>query len=512
MQGSDVGASSFSPAPGPRANLASVALPLLLACALGGVAILRLPVIDDEAFAIQLSLRGVEPVLRQGLGQGGHFHPPLNDLLQSLWLSCVTPRPLWLARLPALAWWLATCALLPWAFEPLLERVQRRWAVWATVLYPVHWVLPFVATWYSLGAFSGVLASGAFLRALQAPMGSRSLHGWSCLWALSVITLGYTVFAWPALLFGQLWLALRVLQRSEWGTRARSVAPWLLAIVLGLAPTAWVILDRMSYAIEGQAGGGGLVPLGAILALLAGSTVQANPWLLLAAVGATIAGGVACLRRAGPSAKALFGVGVGVFLTLLLTRTLSDKRLLLGSVFCTVALGAAGHSASRRARMALMLGWAPSALGFLWPTAMPMLFPRWSDPHTELVASHCSAPEPRLLFVDHPALWLTAKAGCGSVALGAEEDPQIIDTSESAEVIARVQEVRQRAPEKPLVIDLVAFLDSPDGWLASALLDLHALGFRVVSDRSLGMDALHSLRDARARAEPRFHWVRLRAP
>jgi hypothetical protein len=481
--------------------------PIAVATCVATAGVLQLPIVDDEANAIVLARQGAGAVIEAGLGSQGHFHPPLNDLLQSAWLACVGTRPLWLVRLPAAVWWLSLCALLPWCLAPLLDSRQRARAQWAVVLWPTHWALPFLATWYSLGAFLTVSATGAFLHALSGE--PRSPRTWSCLglWAASVVALGYTVFAWPALLLGHLWIALRAGQRAK--LHARALAVGTLGIGLALAPTWWTMTQRMAHAVRGDAGGGGWTPVGALPALLAGSTLPADPVLVIGACCVALAGAYALLRASERPVRTLFGAGSVVFVVLLVTRTLADKRLLLCSVLMASALGAAASLRRRReATLCVAVAALPASFGRIWPERTALLFPRWNDPHPFLAAIHCAAPTPRLMLADHPALRLTVDMGCGGEEAEApyEQDP--------ARLLERFERAHERAfRDRALTLDLVAFLESPpDDWISSSLDALRNQGFHLVEDRGFGADDWARFRGGDARPSVRYRWVRLVRP
>jgi hypothetical protein len=495
--------------------------PLALALGIAAHGCLRLPVIDDEATTVDLARAPVSHILRADLRDGGHFHAPLNDLVLSAWLSWTGIDPLWFARVPACAFWLALCALVPWALAPVASASQRTAARRAVVLLPAHWTLPFVAIWYSLAALLGLLSTGFLLRVLSAPAGSsaarRDLSGW----VLSLVALGWAVHAWPAVLLGQVLLALCAFGPGSVRERLAGLVRAWVVVVLCLAPTFGVVADRMTYAVRGRAGGGGFNPAGAVLALVLGETVPAWPALWIPGAVAALAGVLLALGRARRLARAVVGVGCVVFVVLAATRTLSDKRLLLATPWLAAGLGMAlAEAGSTRARWLLCLSCVPALIGLagiqgVRAERLPLAFPRWQDPHREIAEAHCRTAAPRWLVADHPALLLTARVRCGSIdtrgGLDARHTFAAIGVAgrERLEGVLRAIEARDRS--RAATLDLVSFLERPGGWTDAVQASMRGRGFRVVSRREFGADALASLRGPRRPAGPRYRWLRLRA-
>jgi hypothetical protein len=462
----------------------SSVLPLVAAAAIGLYSAAHLPVFDDEANAIVNSSKSLSSIL----AAGGQFHPPGWELILRCWQLLMPAGSPFSLRLLAVILWLATILLLRWTLAPLTSSGERTGAAWAVALLPAHLALPFAATWYALGAFLSVWSFGLLLR-LVGPAVRVGRWGWLGLFAVLMLLAAVT-YAWPVVVVCELLGVAVILGRERLRAAAKPLA-LVFAVLAGLNASA--LFARLPSAVHQRAGGEPRHAAGAFLALLAGHSAPAVPWLLAIIVVLVVAGALVALRRsADRSIAGLWVAAAATLAGLALTNTLNDKRLLLASPLAAAGLGICLARHGVRAATALLaLSAAPAWLGWLGIDGAPWIAPRWQDPIGEVARRHAGLERPHLLTTDHPAVaYEVARIEGGDVWQSQIETAGAWSTARwglSAARVAAPLIERRRGMEPPLRCVDVVFTQEKRARALDLVRTLKAAGWAVVSESALGV-------------------------
>ncbi len=298
---------------------------------------------DDEITIIQEASRAPKDiVLPFALGYGQQRHPPLYDLVLSVWVNSTGGRQ-WALRVPGIAFYLLGVWLISLTARRLAGERAQHWAVLLGVLWPYGFQFGRIAGWYSFAFLTVALVTHAYVLL-------RERFSWSR-WA-------FCVFAALALLYtnylGWVFIGLLALE-YWWSHRAQSwrqvaaaggtlIAIFVLFLPLLTSFFTLLMKDQSAGYLQSQFSLRSTVLFSGFNLYSTYVSESVAPWFWALSVPALLAIGVSVAAtglRAPVAARTFLAGFLLIFVAMSATGLINTKRLLLVAPWLLLALAIA---------------------------------------------------------------------------------------------------------------------------------------------------------------------------